>query len=566
MQKRIKSFLYISLGTSATILFGMEMNKNVLASSSKNSRQISELTITNSVRIPRLLLDESIVLQNFLQQQREGGGEVISLITRKQVDDLKDCFNENGEPNKEHLGNLTEKRLVQLSKLIAGLKIEKLKRPLITRFVELYTSKDFLLALIGTKSDDYLKCETIPAEFKRVIFSHVLELASLSKKFPQDNHFYDMGKELKQDQGINCVAFNHEDSLLGSGSDDHTIKLWNLLNGSCLQTLEGHKGSVLTLAFKKGEKGRYCASGADDHKVILWYWNYDGEDQDNNNITYKKQCKFKTDSAIQALAFHPPDGKHLVAGSSQGTLYGWDIETGKEMFKYALHQNVIKSLAFHSSVHHILASGSYDKTIKLCYDLFREKCSVETLVGHTQGVSALAFNGQYMASGSIDNTIKIWDIQHKKLAHTLLGHTDWVNTVAFYPINKEDVLLSGSDDQTIKVWDFNQGKCLHTLSSHTHGIQSICYNENGSLFVSGSKDNTLKIWGKKNLSDYLKQNLSSLKHALFFYAIMENIVTRDGTMPYEELLRNFHPQIRETLSYSSLPMQRKKSFLHLGKP
>ncbi|MBP9726692.1 MAG: protein kinase [Gammaproteobacteria bacterium] len=133
-----------------------------------------------------------------------------------------------------------------------------------------------------------------------------------------------------------------------------------------------------------------------------------------------------------------------------------------------------------------LASGSEDNTIKL-WDA-RGGC-VATLAGHTSGVTALAAlpNGQ-LASGSWDNTIKLWDARGGCVA-TLAGHTGGVIALAALPNGQ---LASGSWDNTIKLWDV-RGGCVATLAGHTKPVRAITALPNGQL-ASGSWDNTIKLW------------------------------------------------------------------------
>ncbi|MEG4871451.1 nSTAND1 domain-containing NTPase, partial [Microcoleus sp. F10-B6] len=109
-------------------------------------------------------------------------------------------------------------------------------------------------------------------------------------------------------------------------------------------------------------------------------------------------------------------------------------------------------------------------------------------------------DGKTLASGSYDNTIKLWDVATGKQNTTLKGHTGGVMSVSFSPDGK--TLASASNDNTIKLWDVATGKQNTTLKGHSAEVYSVSFSSDGKTLASASNDNTIKLWdvatGKQN--------------------------------------------------------------------
>uniref|UniRef100_A0A0D2XSJ5 NACHT domain-containing protein n=1 Tax=Fusarium oxysporum (strain Fo5176) TaxID=660025 RepID=A0A0D2XSJ5_FUSOF len=119
---------------------------------------------------------------------------------------------------------------------------------------------------------------------------------------------------------------------------------------------------------------------------------------------------------------------------------------------------------------------------------------LQTLEGHCDSVNSVAFSadGQRLASGSIDKTVKIWDAATGAYIQTLEGHAASVNSVVFSADGQR--LASGSDDKTIKVWDAATGACLQTLEGHRNSVRSMAFSADVQRLASGSDDKTIKVW------------------------------------------------------------------------
>ncbi|MEE1000646.1 MAG: hypothetical protein U0L37_01625 [Bacteroidales bacterium] len=87
------------------------------------------------------------------------------------------------------------------------------------------------------------------------------------------------------------------------------------------------------------------------------------------------------------------------------------------------------------------------------------------------------------------------DVSKFKCLKTLEGHSHEVESVAYSPDGTK--IISGSLDETIKIWDTNTGECLKTLMGHIGPVWSVAFSPDGTKIVSGSDDKTVKIWGEE---------------------------------------------------------------------
>jgi WD40 repeat protein/tRNA A-37 threonylcarbamoyl transferase component Bud32 len=155
------------------------------------------------------------------------------------------------------------------------------------------------------------------------------------------------------------------------------------------------------------------------------------------------------------------------------------------------HSNSVRSVAF-SRDSRTLASGSWDNTIKL-WDVQTQR-EIVTITGHSNGVLSVAFSpdGRTLASGSWDNIIKLWDVQTQRQIATLTGHSSFVQSLAFSPDGR--TLASGSCDKMIKLWDVQTQRQIATLTGRSNSVRSVAFSPDGRTLASGTEDKTIKLW------------------------------------------------------------------------
>lgn len=100
----------------------------------------------------------------------------------------------------------------------------------------------------------------------------------------------------------------------------------------------------------------------------------------------------------------------------------------------------------------------------------------------------------------MDRIVRLWDAHTGYFLERYEGHADSVYSVAFAPDGKS--LASGSLDKTLKIWDLSESRtrsrCKITLPGHTDFVLSVAFSPDGNWLISGSKDRTVKFWDPRN--------------------------------------------------------------------
>ncbi|WP_240038738.1 MULTISPECIES: AAA-like domain-containing protein [Okeania] len=178
------------------------------------------------------------------------------------------------------------------------------------------------------------------------------------------------------------------------------------------------------------------------------------------------------------------DAEMLVVTALHQAVYGV-----KERNRLEGHKDGVSSVCF-SPNGTLIASGSRDNSLKLWSLSGKE---LKTFTGHNDRIHSICFHpdGQILASAGADTTIKLWSIDGTELQSFTTEHRNLVSSVSFSPDGQ--TLASGSFDKTIKLWSLD-GRELQTLIGHKNRVSSISFSPDGQTLASASGDKTIKLW------------------------------------------------------------------------
>ncbi len=290
------------------------------------------------------------------------------------------------------------------------------------------------------------------------------------------------GKEIRtlvgHRQQINTIAFSPDEQLLVSGSFDQTIRLWEVSTGNEIRVLKQSGTTPNSATFTSDGNAVVAVC---NRELKVW-----------ETVTGREIATRSIGAGRPVLAISP-DGKILATADVQPVIRLWDTQTWQEKEAIKGHGNVIRSLAFRPDGTH-LASGSLDQSTRI-WNLSSNVKDVITLTDTEAqaGFSNALFtpNGQkIIAASSRAARASIWDsVSGRKLAE-LKGHTIPANiSGSFFPLavsSDSRLIATGSTDKRVKIWEVETGREISAISGLPFLPMTLAFSPSNRFLAIGT--------------------------------------------------------------------------------
>ncbi len=263
------------------------------------------------------------------------------------------------------------------------------------------------------------------------------------------------------------------------------------------KVLTGHKHKINSVAFSKDS--RYLISSSWDNTVRIW---------DMDNFSTKQILIGHNDNVWDCTI--SSDNKYIASASLDNSFIIWDFETGKQLFRYEIepdsiiNKGIIPELdsKFPNSVYDVdfspdnrfIALGSADHLVRI-FDLSNFEL-IETLDLHDGWVLEVRFSedGKYLVSGGFKSEIIIWETEFFTPIQ-ILKDKDGDNGTFIFTDNNSKLLTPG--DSVINIWDIKTGEIIDSISA-PHAFQGLQLTKDGEYVVTSAEDHTVRIWHIKS--------------------------------------------------------------------
>lgn len=296
---------------------------------------------------------------------------------------------------------------------------------------------------------------------------------------------------------LNSVRFSPDGKRIVTASQDATLRLWDVATGSNLAVLQGHTGAVRDVGY--APSGELVSVGTDG-TVRIW----------DPQLTERNGLLRGHTNFVYGVAFHP-DNERVASVSWDGTIRLWEATTGRQIWSQKLPEAYGISVNFHPDGKS-LAATSRSLNGNGRFQLLAVE-SGDELQSWSLPLrwpdTRVIFNptGEFMAVGTPDKGVRIWNPQTRTEAMNLMTTNHAVLDVSFSPDNRWLAVAHMDGPSSFRIWDLTTKAQIRVLEGHTDHGHAVTFNHDGKLLATAASDNTVRLWDTATWKE-----IASLKH------------------------------------------------------
>jgi WD40 repeat protein len=290
---------------------------------------------------------------------------------------------------------------------------------------------------------------------------------------------------------VTAAAFCPDGRTVATASRDGTLSLWETESGKERVRFRGHAGAVLALAFPR--EGEQLISGGADGTVRFWRvprppWN------ENPLAGEEARCFHLSREEVQTVALSA-DGSTAAAGTADGVLVVWDLNSDKERHRFT-QEGQVYCLALSADGKQLAANQA------ACGAVLWDTLKGE--VRHRLGagaIASLAFSpdGRTVAAGYQHDRFVLWDTRRGTELGVLSGREQLLPEQAYGVLSvcysaDGRRLATGGTDNLVRVWDVETGRQTSVAKGHGENVTTVAFDSDGKRLISGGADNSVRLW------------------------------------------------------------------------
>ncbi len=289
------------------------------------------------------------------------------------------------------------------------------------------------------------------------------------------------------------LAISADGRRFASADEDGIARVWDSATGAMTAACRGHRSKVLGVAFRPDARRLVTASA--DGSVRQW----DPETGREVEPPYERHT-----GEVLAAAYSP-DGRRVASGGTDRTVRVWGAADRQEVAVLHGHTNLVQQVAFTADGRRVVSVSAFFRSAPVCagdgtvrvWEALPE-ASLPVLRGHTSYVYPVAYSpdGRWIASGSWDGTVRLWDAQTAEPCATL-PHPGNVRALAFSP--DSSWLVSGCDGKDqLQIWDVATGRRRKEVKGPGKVVQAVAVSPDGARIAAVEKDDGIVAIAQTN--------------------------------------------------------------------